>query len=455
MPLALELAAAWSNTLSPQMILDHIDAQILLHSTSSTNLPKDTYVLQAAFDANYQLLNISAQQLLARLSVFAGDWSLEAAWMVSAQISNGSTEYTNFLNQIQTLVSHSWIQSSITIEGTMRYKLLATIRSYAANHLHKQQDWYFYHHRHAQYYLQLLEHIDMNKDQTTDQFALTIVVQEYTNTRTALEWALIHDTSLAYELCSTLWYYWYVRGHIPEGRYRVERILRSPYQPTLSTTYGRMQRAAGCFAYKQDNYEQARIYLPTALTIYQQIEDIRGIAATMNTLGSIGQLLGHNQQATEYFEHSICLFKQLEDQKATGACLFNLGHLLHDNAEYEQAQAMFEQCLSIYTDFANPEGCASALLSLGSIAKDLKNYQKARHLLNQCLHVWRELNEPLFLAAALEELGYVEIGVGNLAQARMCFYESLQIRQDQNDRLGMIWIIEGVAVIEVMYQTQP
>ena len=450
LPLALELAAAWSNIFSPQMILNHLDAQILLHPTSSAVLPKDKHVLQAAFDASYQLLGISTQNVLARLSVFSGDWSLEAAWIVTAQTSNEPIAYTDFLGQIQTLVSHSWIQSFMTAEGAMRYRLLATIRSYTANHLYKQHRWDFYYQKHAQYYLQLFEHIDMDKDRATDQAALTIVSQEYTNIRTALEWTLTHEPPMAYELCSILWHYWYLRGHIPEGSYWVERVLTSTYQPTPGTTYACIQRAAGCFAYKQGNYKQAQTYLHMALTIYQQLEDIGGIAATMNTLGSIARLLGNNEQATECFERSLDLFKQLEDTWSVTECLFNLGHLLHDNAEYERAQDMFKQCLSICEDLESQEGCASALLGLGSVARDLKDHQQAKQLLSQCLHMWRELNEPLFLAGALEELGYVEIGMDNLNQAHSYFSESLQIRQAQNDRLGMIWIIEAVAVTKVV-----
>ncbi|MCG8350157.1 MAG: tetratricopeptide repeat protein [Chloroflexales bacterium] len=465
LPLALELAAAWSDTLAPSMILEHLDSSLPLCYTTQADDSPAHHALQAAFDGSYRLLDMPAQRLLARLSVFTGDWSLDAAWAVcvraeecspaadlhdDAQSEAVQQAYLTFLHQIQTLVSHSWIGTTLSAEGVTRYSLLVTIRMYAAEHLRRQHAWEAYHRRHAQYYLHFMERIDIKEKHDPTVFAM--VAREYANIRATLGWALVHEPPLAFRLCTALQYYWYAQGRIAEGRHWIEALLASPYQPSNDIAYARMQRVAGVFLSKQGDYEQASAYLHAALAIYRQWEDIRGIAHTLGTLGNVARYQGRDAQAIECFEQSRRLYQQLDDQSAVAICLYNMGLLLNDNAEYLQAQAMFEQSLSLLSQHDDQRDYAIALIGLGYAAAGLRDYEQARSILNRGLRILRNLGDSCFVSSTLDELGYVELALDDLARARACFHECLQIRQEQNNKLGIVWAIEGVAALAVVYR---
>ena len=462
LPLALELVAAWSYTLSPQMMLRNLDTQLLSHHISPNVVWTHQQTLQAAFDWSYQLLDTPTQDLLARLSIFAEDWSLEAAQAICVYTDsaehddpnsmNSEDIDTSFLNQIHTLVNHSWIEPIVTATGMMRYRLLITARLYASDYLRHHQTWDYYCKRHGRYYVKFIEQMNVRGDQPARKTALSTVTQEYSNIRAALEWSSVHDLSLLLDLCAALWYYWYVRGYIAEGRHWIETALQSSYQATDDITYAHIQKAAGVFAYTQGDYNQAIWHLHTALTLYQRFEDTRGIATTLNTLGGIARLQGNDIQAIDYFEQSKHLLHQLNDQRAVAQCLFNIGNVLYDNAEFLRSQNIFEQSAAIFSQLHNQREYASALINLGSVSGQLKDYGQARQLLNQSIHLWREFGDQRGLASAVEELGHVELTMNNQGQARACFQECLQIRQKQNDKLGIIWLVEAVAALAVGYQ---
>ncbi|MEM8534212.1 MAG: tetratricopeptide repeat protein [Chloroflexota bacterium] len=462
LPLALELVAAWSYTLSPEMMLHNLDAQLLSYHISPTYVWIHQQTLQATFDWSYQLLDTPTQNLLVRLSIFAEDWSLEAAQAICGHTNSDLNYVTSslnsehidisFLNQIHTLVNHSWIEPIVTTTGMMRYRLLTTIRLYASDYLRHCQTWHHYHKRQGQYYVNFIEQVNVRGGQPARKKALITVAQEYGNIRAALEWSSVHDLSLFFDLCATLWYYWYVQGYIAEGRHWIETALQSSYQTSDDTTYAHIQKAAGVFAYSQGDYDQATHYLHTALTIYQHFEDARGIATTLNTLGGIARLQGNDIQAIDYFEQSSHLLRQLNDQWAVAQCLFNIGNVLYDNAEFIRSQNIFEQSAAIFSQFHNQREYASALINLGSVSGQLKDYGRARQLLNKSIHLWREFGDHRGLASAVEELGHVELNMNNQVQACACFQECLQIRQNQNDKLGIIWLVEDVAALAVGYQ---
>lgn len=468
LPLALELAAAWSDILSPAMIWDYLNAQLLLNNTPSDTTPARSHILQTAFDGGYQLLDISTQQLLARLAVFAGVWTLEAAWVVCAQPINDpefssvgqiaaregmkSSHYTTFLYQFQTLVRHSWIETLDTTEGPLRYRLLATIRTYATEHLKRHDGWIDYYQRHAQYYLHFIEHAGVQENQELTKSNLAMVTHEYVNIRAALEYSLLHNPSLAYRLCSVLWYYWYIHGHISEGYHWTEAVLKNDYQSAHDPVYAQVQRSTGVFLYIQGDYDQASTHLHTALALYRQFENKRGMATTLITLGNIARCQGQSTQAIDCFNQSRRLFEQLGDQKLIAHCFFSLGHILHGDADYVRAREMIEKSLPFFENLESRREYAAALIGLGSVTGSLKDYDRAESILTQSIQIWRDLGDQRYLASALEELGYIALGKGDLGRACDCFYECLQIRQNQHDQIGMVWIIEGVSALAVAYR---
>jgi predicted ATPase len=130
-PLALELAAARLSSLSAPEISSRLDQRFrLLTGGSRTALPRHQ-TLRALIDWSYDLLNPAEQSVLDRLSVFAGGWTLEAAEAVTA---TDDSEGWQALDHLAALVDKSLVQAD-EARGSTRYRLLETVRDYAAERL--------------------------------------------------------------------------------------------------------------------------------------------------------------------------------------------------------------------------------------------------------------------------------------------------------------------------------
>jgi hypothetical protein len=130
LPLAIELAAARIRLLAPKEILQRLRSGFELLSSKSADLPARQQTLRATLDWSYDLLSPSERSLLARLSVFEGSFSLEAATGVCG---DGSV---NVVDDLTGLLDSSLILPSDEPEIVEpRFRMLQTVHSYAADKL--------------------------------------------------------------------------------------------------------------------------------------------------------------------------------------------------------------------------------------------------------------------------------------------------------------------------------
>ena len=128
LPLALELAAAWLRLLTPKQMLDRLDER-MARPAGLVDLPDRQQTLTATLQWSYDLLPPSAQQLLARLSVFAAPFTAEAARAVCGGDGVGATE------NLATLLDHSMASPAERPDGERAFRLLDVIRRFA------REDW--------------------------------------------------------------------------------------------------------------------------------------------------------------------------------------------------------------------------------------------------------------------------------------------------------------------------
>jgi non-specific serine/threonine protein kinase len=151
LPLALELAAAHANVLSPVAMLGRLDSHLSLLSWDSQDWPRRHRTMRAALDWSYNLLGAHEQCVLRRLAVFAGGFSVEAAQAVLCP--NASQE--DLLTVLIALVDKSMVQVREQVDGEPRFSLLATIRDYARNKLAARGELAGMEAAHASYFVQL------------------------------------------------------------------------------------------------------------------------------------------------------------------------------------------------------------------------------------------------------------------------------------------------------------
>ena len=224
MPLAIELAAARVKILSVDQIRERLRDRFRLLAGDRRTVVARQRTLEATVDWSYDLLTETERLLLARLSVFSGGWTLEAAEEVCV---GGAIRDGDVLDLLARLVDKSLVIVDDVSDRDRRYRLLETIRQYAQNRLVQLGDAAALSQAHFTYFLTLARRAEP-KIVGADQVAwLNLLDLEHDNLRTAIDAGLAdparHRDALT--LATSLWWFWTKRGYLTEGRQRLERAL--------------------------------------------------------------------------------------------------------------------------------------------------------------------------------------------------------------------------------------
>ncbi|WP_189237317.1 AfsR/SARP family transcriptional regulator [Planomonospora parontospora] len=222
MPLAIELAAARLRSLSAGQIAHRLDDRFrLLTGGSRTALPRHQ-TLRAVVEWSWDLLDEPERTLLRRLSVFTGGIALEAAERICA---GEGLPRGDVLDVLARLVD----KSLVAVAGhdpVPRYRMLETIRAYAAERLAASGERERLRLAHAVHFTELAEAADPGLRDRRQAACLAEMAGEHDNLSAALRWAAEEGrVDLALRLVGALGWYWWLRGHRTEGAHRAREVL--------------------------------------------------------------------------------------------------------------------------------------------------------------------------------------------------------------------------------------
>ncbi len=309
--------------------------------------------------------------LLRRLSVFTGGWTLEAAESVCEW---GELEAGDALNLLSRLVDASLVIADEQ-EGARRYRLLESVREYAAEKLEAVGETETIRDAHLRYFLSLAEEAEPKLIGAEQSHWLKCLEAEHDNLRAALKWAVDNNTRL--QLAASLWRFWSMRSHFQEGRSWLNGALaRSPQAD--ERLRAKALNGLGFMATRQGNYEEAQRALEDSLYLRQNANDQAGMAETLNNLAILANAQGQSEEARRLYQQSLDLWHDVGYKRGVAAALNNLGILFVNTGEYVQARSHFEQSLAIYRECDDRANIASTLGNLGVVCCYLKEYAQAR-----------------------------------------------------------------------------
>jgi predicted ATPase/DNA-binding CsgD family transcriptional regulator len=253
-PLALELAAAWLGTLTPQQIESGLDDRFALLVRGRRGVPARQQTLAASMAWSHDLLEQPDRVVFRRLGVFAGDFDLAAARSVCA--------HDEVLVSLGRLVDKSLVVAEER-DGHARYRLLETIRQYAEDRLRDAGEADDARDRHLDHYLAVVDRSQGELDRDKDAW-LGCVEAQYDNLRAALEWGLsAGDPERGRRLAAALAWLWHMTGHGQEGMAFLGRALRraddarSPLQARLLTAVALVADTAAPLELEYDAAQRA------------------------------------------------------------------------------------------------------------------------------------------------------------------------------------------------------
>jgi predicted ATPase/DNA-binding SARP family transcriptional activator len=437
LPLAVELAAARTVTLSVAEIAARLDDRFRLLAGSARGVPARQATLRAAVDWSYDGLDPDDRALLLQVSVFAAPFTLDAAGLVAGG--------PDPLDGLQRLVSRSLV---VAEPGTgpspepTRYRLLDTIRDYARQKLAGSPLAGPARDRLVAWAVALAEEAEPRLDGPEGARWLDRLEREHDNLRGALEVATARGGAGALRLAAALGRFWEIRGHLDEGRRRLRLALDADGpapggDPTLLLVRARALNAAGLLAQRQGDLAAARSRLGEALALRLRVGDRLGAAIAVHGLGNVAALQHDLATARARFEESLAIGRDLGDPALVAASLANLGWVAHAAADFPAARALYDESLALRRSLGDLPGTATVLGHLGDLAFQQGDVAAAAALHAESLALRRDLGDRAGAADSLATLGHVALAAGDLAGAGRHLEESLAIRHHLDDRAGL------------------
>jgi Predicted ATPase len=415
-PLAIELAAARARVLTPQQIAGRLEERFGLLTDGNRDLPPHQQTLRALIDWSYDLLTPQERALLQRVSVFMGGWTLEAAEEVCS--ADGALERWEMVDLLLALVE----KSLVVFEGD-RYRLLDTVRAYAADRLAQTGGSVAAAARHAAYFLALAEKAAPELRGPNQALWLERLATESSNLRAAHAHAALEPRE-ALRLAAALHWFWHIRGRFREGLDVLSRSLAACTDPTPTAARGTALHGAGLLASELGKNAEARRWYGDALTVRRALGDTASEATTLNNLGVVALAEHDLPVARELIGQAVRLYKASGREELLSGPLSNLALVATLQGDFAEARSLAEQGLAV----AEARGerhrivelqvvAAFALMGVGDLATGRAYVEEALRSAQELGYLWY-VREALMVGSALERWA------GNFAAARRCLEEA-------------------------------
>lgn len=459
LPLALELAAARTETLTGQEIASYLRDRLDLLRSESPTQPVRHRTLQAVMDWSHALLMPPEQALFRRLSVFAGGWTLEAAEAVCAgepgkrpvayRSASSDTPYLpseSVLTDLSHLAAHSLV-SSRAIDGRTRYHLLETTRRYGREKLEKSGERTALQARHRAFYLALSERAAAHLTGPSQSEWLRALDAERENLRAALQPqdSSAEATRDALHLANALGRFWQIRGCFQEAREHFTRLLSQASSSDMRAERADALNWRSLSAAYQGDYAGARADAEEGLALWTSIGNASGMSGSLGCLGVIASGQGDQMEARERFAASLDYARQAGDRGRTAGALGYLGIVEQARGNFEEARRYFEAGLALRRELEDTWGVAASLNNLGLLAKHGNDPAQARRCLEQSLALRRTLGDRRAIAITLNILGAIACDEGNLQEARERLTEGIRLCREIGDQRSLAYAFEAFA----------
>jgi len=443
LPLALELAAARIDSMSPQAMVQ----QLAIHSGWLRSNARDRDPrhgsLSAAFEWSYNLLGDDDKAIFAQLSVFSGGWEPEAGRAVCAS-ADASERMEHLLRRSLVIIEQQ------EEEATPRYGMLATMQQFAAAKLTAMGMTEEARERHASYYARKAKEAK-EMLQGREQFSLLRYFDtERDNIQAALRWLHEQPGKVEDELALVVGVarYWELKGTLEQGYRFLEAALRRCKAETPARLKTAVLDGLGNIAILRGNTEAARIHFESSLRIRMDLGDEAGEAISLSGLAYAALEDGNLDQAFR-LHRQVALTRRKEGRTLLRAyTLHNLGHTLWRRGRLFSARRLLAASLHIKKEVGGDDWAIGQSFNLlGVVSQWQEKLDEALTYLQESEAISRRLGDASGLSSTLLNLGEVERIMKNYDRAYEYTLESLAIHHEYGIGKGVTNVLLNLALI--------
>jgi predicted ATPase/class 3 adenylate cyclase len=403
LPLAIELAATRTKVLTPSQILSRLERRLSILTSASRSLPKRQRTLRAAIAWSYDLLEPVERRLFARLSVFTGGWTFEAAEAVCDPTELG----LDALDGLTSLVDKSLIRWTEPPGQPSRFSMLETIREFGQEQLEGAGDLERVLRRHAEHFLGLAEEVEPHLTAEDQGAWLDRCDAEHANIRAALRWAIDRgEAGPAQEAAGALWRFWHQRGHLAEGRRWLDETLAMPSGQAPTAARAKALAGAGGIAWWSDQ-AASRAFYEEALAIERELGDPARLAEALYNQAFVAAAEHDQEAAARLLEESLELFRRVGDEDGVARVLAM--RVVPDAmaGAWDRVVARMEEVAAIWRRRGDRLNLAFGLIWLAFAYGRAGRRDDARSTALEALALFREADNATGIALAFLDLAFL------------------------------------------------
>jgi predicted ATPase/class 3 adenylate cyclase len=421
MPLAIELAAARVKLLSPDAILERLEHQLGVLAQGSRDLPERQQTLRGAIAWSHDLLDDGQRCLLARLSVFVGGCELDSAEVVCGPASELAD--LDILDGLMALADQSLVRAE-EIDGETRFRMLDTIREFAAEQLVTRGEKDEIERRHTATFVALAESLTPRLSGDDQRRWLGRLERDHDNIRAVLDRTVAAgDGPNAIRLGFAMWRYWQKRGHLAEARRRLQAIADAPWSHDDRVLRARLMEALGGVSWWQADLPSMSAAYEEALAIWEELGDKREIA---NALYNDSFRYAVSAKPKESDPEGIGLRQMTRSRELAAAAgdehgranaLWGVGnyHYFHDTDEYGSQE--FEQALSVFRTLGDRTMEAWSLHMLSTAQMRADDLESSRANSTEALLIFHRFGDVAGITLVLDDFASLAIAAGDVPRS--------------------------------------
>jgi predicted ATPase/class 3 adenylate cyclase len=415
LPLAIELAAARVKLFTPQALLGRLETSLKVLGTGARDLPSRQQTLAGAIAWSYDLLDEPLKRMFRRFSIFARGANLEQAEAVCGGPDGG----IDVLGALDELADQSLLRRMPDYEEP-RLLMLQVVREYAADRLQESGETAAIRDRHAVAYQALADEAAPNlfgpqRKQWLDRLELDV-----DNFRAAFDWLLADaDGVRAMQLGAVFWRFWQMRGHLREGRARMDAILAMPGSALPSTEARAQALEAGAgIAYWQADMDAAQKMYDENLALVRSGGDKKKIAMALYN-NAFPRLVARTNLAEmiETLEEALAIYRELGDDAGIARALWGIGSGQNLSNQLPAAAKTLDEAIEINRTLDDRFSLGWAFHTRALVAMKLHDLDVARLTIRQGLTIFLEAGDVTGMTILLDDAAHYAELVGNVARA--------------------------------------
>ncbi len=420
MPLAIELAAAWTRLLPCADIARDLAESLELLETESAVRAEQRSV-RASFEHSWSLLMTRERALFAKLSVFHGGFDREAA----RQVADG------MLIAIAQLVDKSLVRA----DGAGRFALHPLLRQFASEKLAGAPEEEVTRQRHAEFFVHWMERF-AGARQVDLAAAVPALDAEIGNCLSAWDWSIAHQRADLVRTSSVvLLSYFERRSRLRDGLEYFERAQQlQPATPGFDGAAGNVHRALATLSLRMGRYDNADRHARQSLQHCKVTRDAAGIKSALTTLGLSHWQRARYGEAQRYFMEGLRRCRADGDRGGEAGFLTNLALIAKADGRYAETEELLTKSIGIYRDVGDFIHMISALNNLGNLCRSLKQPARGRAPLLEALALAEQTDDAITLPFVVINLALIELELGNLDVAQRYCERALEIVRNGADR---------------------